>query len=124
MGHAQVSTLQRGRAIPTRIEQALMNELDRRNIPYQREYVIGKYHIDIALPGCKIAIEADGDYWHNLPGRKIHDARKNGYLKKQGWTVLRFSGTEIQASPSDCIEQVTRHGAFQSPQQSFRPTGR
>lgn len=44
---------------------------------------------------ARIAIEADGKTYHSSPTQKARDQRKNDYLKKNVWTVLRFSGRQI-----------------------------
>ncbi len=72
------------------------------------EYRIGRYSIDCALPKWKVAIEADGDFFHCNPalyptGPTCHiqrrnlqnDQAKNAFLEQVGWIVLRFWETEI-----------------------------
>lgn len=66
----------------------------------QGEYVrtqvpCGRYSIDITLPAYHIAIECDGKAYHSTPEQKAHDKRKDAYLRKNGWKVLRFSGSRI-----------------------------
>lgn len=91
---------------PTSIELALMGELDRRHIPYQAQHKIAHWLIDITLPQYRIAIEADGDYWHSSQEQQEKDANKNHWLEAHGWSIFRFSGTEIRKSASQCIAQV------------------
>ncbi|WP_257009461.1 endonuclease domain-containing protein [Bacillus sp. 7884-1] len=55
----------------------------------------GKYRIDLALIGPRIAIECDGKAYHSSPKAKARDRRKDKYLKENGWQVLRFSGRQI-----------------------------
>ena len=94
---------------PTSIELLLMNELDRRHIPYRSQHQIAKWLVDISLPKHRIAIEADGDYWHSTPEQQAKDANKDTWLKAHKWTVFRFSETEINKSPAACIDQVLAH---------------
>lgn len=91
---------------PTSIEQSLMDELDRRHIPYRVQHQIAKWLVDITLPEHRIAIEADGDYWHSFPEQQEKDANKNHWLEAHGWTIHRFSGSEIRESPAACIDKV------------------
>ena len=56
-----------------------------------RNYHIGKYYPDFAIPELKICFEADGSYWHSLPGRKESDIQKDLYFIEQGWEIYRFS---------------------------------
>lgn len=53
-------------------------------------YQIGRFLIDVAHPAHKVACEADGEYWHNRPGAKEHDAERDAYLFEKGWLVVRF----------------------------------
>ncbi|WP_429472322.1 endonuclease domain-containing protein [Neobacillus sp. B4I6] len=55
----------------------------------------GNYRIGIAFVGPRIAIECHGKAYHSSPQQKAHDRRKNDYLRKNGWEVLRFSGRKI-----------------------------
>lgn len=77
----------------TKIELKLANLLDNIGIKYTSEYNIGKYIVDFALPELYIAIEADGDYWHKT--RQEQDAFRQKKIEDKGWTVLRFSESEI-----------------------------
>jgi|SRR5579859_7982835 very-short-patch-repair endonuclease len=43
----------------------------------------------------KIAVFADGDYWHDKPRRKYLDQRINTRLEKLGYKVLRYKGSDI-----------------------------
>lgn len=47
--------------------------------------------IDVAIPSLKIALEFDGTYWHNLPGRKESDIVRDNELKEIGWTIYHFN---------------------------------
>ncbi len=72
------------------------------------EYRIGRFSIDCALPQWKVAIEADGDFFHTNPAlyptgptchiqrrNLMNDQAKNAHLEQVGWIVLRFWETEI-----------------------------
>src|SRR3990167_6118995 len=97
-------------------QQALLAELGPDCVP---EYVVPtrkralgyptSYKIDIAHPGCKIAIEIDGES-HRSNTRKAQDIKKTSFLAELGWIVKRYTNTEavhnaklIAASmPRDC----------------------
>ncbi len=66
----------------------------------------GKYRIDLALPKYKIAIECDGKAYHSTPEQKAHDRRKNAYLRKNGWKVMRFSGRMIHRDLAKVLEKI------------------
>lgn len=94
---------------PTSIERALIEELDRRGIGYEFQHPVRRWILDFAFPKRKVAVEADGSYWHSLPNVIEKDARKDRDLARRGWTVLRFGEDEINESPSDCVDRIVEH---------------
>ncbi|MEK6647233.1 MAG: DUF559 domain-containing protein [Candidatus Firestonebacteria bacterium] len=95
------------------LEEILCLELKRFKIPFKREYCIYKnrkllYRLDIAIfcSNGKIAIECDNEKWHFLRKQKIKDIKRDKYLKKIGWKVLRFTGSEIINNLAKCIQQI------------------
>lgn len=66
----------------------------------------GKYRIDITLPHQKLAIECDGKAYHSTKQQKAHDRRKDAYLRKHGWKVLRFSGSRINRDMAGIIRKI------------------
>jgi very-short-patch-repair endonuclease len=54
----------------------------------------------------KIVVEVDGDYWHNLIKVKVRDVRKNIYLEKLGYTVVRFWEKDILTDLAGCINKL------------------
>lgn len=94
---------------PTSIEQLLIDELETRDIEYEFQYKLNQWSIDFAFPNHKLAVEADGVYWHSLPENIERDKRKDRSLKRKDWTILRFTGDEIRESSTDCIDQVLAH---------------
>lgn len=94
---------------PSSIERLLQEELDRRNLHYENQYKVGRWSIDIAFLSQRLAIEADGDYWHSLSENQERDKRKNKAMQAHGWRVLRFTETEIHASVVNCVDQIFSH---------------
>lgn len=66
----------------------------------------GPYRIDLTLPGYQIAIECDGKAYHSSPNQKAHDKKKNAYLRRNGWNVLRFSGRQINGNLSHVLNRI------------------
>jgi len=91
----------------TSIELKIEAELQRRNINYQKQVPLCKIAIvDFYLPEYRIVIQADGDYWHNLPGRKEKDERQDKVLIFNGFNVYRFWEHEINESVKNCINNL------------------
>lgn len=102
----------KGRIVYTKCERQLMDQLIAYSknglirYPVTSQYPIKygsvEYPIDFALPHLKIAIEADGETFHSSPKQVTHDKERDMKLAQLGWTVLRFTDSEIE----DKIERV------------------
>lgn len=69
-----------------------------------------RYRLDFAV-FCgkgKIDVECDNEKWHRLPSQRIKDRRRDLYLRRHGWTVLRFEGKKIMNNPSYCIRVLNK----------------
>jgi very-short-patch-repair endonuclease len=98
----------------TSIEIKMRDALDIAEIPYEHPFPFaGKFLCDFGIPEKKIVIECDGDYWHNREDIKKRDASKNGYIKKCGWTMLRFWEHEINGNIGACLDRLRL--TFQTP---------
>ncbi len=62
--------------------------------------------VDLAYPEVRIAIEIDGFRWHSSPARKLADEQRQNRLALAGWTVLRFSASEVAAHPDRVVAAV------------------
>lgn len=90
------------------IEIKLKEELIKKGLLPTAQHQIGKYCIDLAFLDEKLAVECDGDYWHNLPAAKEKDARKDKFLNEKGWQVLRLKEHEINGDVESCAIKVCK----------------
>lgn len=67
---------------------------------------IGTYRVDFAVPDKKIIIELDGHEFHKTVEQRTHDAKRDRYLIKNGWKVLRFTGSEINKDTTSCVMEA------------------
>lgn len=63
------------------------------------------YKIDIAHPFKKIAIEVDGNS-HCALSRQSQDKKKELFLSKLGWTVIRFKNEEVLNNLEECLKKI------------------
>lgn len=97
-------------------QKRLFDELFKLGLDPSFEYRISKMHVDIALPKHKIAIEVDGENFHNGKDR-IKDYNRDIILQQEGWIVIRFDAREVHESPSKVawrIQQVVKNKAKNS----------
>jgi len=87
-------------------------------IDYALEHMYEIYSIDIAVPDLKLAIEVDGDFFHVnealgfKPDHHIqkvnmsNDKKKNAFLAKHGWRVLRFWTSDIMLDTASIVRKI------------------
>lgn len=100
--------------IPTKdtsIEVALQDELSKRKIIYKKHISICDIcQPDIVFPNKKIAVFADGDYWHSKEFKNgtvwKRDRNQDKVLKENDWVSLRFWGHEIRNDVSQCVDNI------------------
>jgi len=62
------------------------------------EAQFGPYRVDVLLADEWIAFEADGDYWHSLPGRKEYDKQRDQFLFEEfQLPIVRLSQDDVDA---------------------------
>ena len=61
------------------------------------------FQIDLALPAKHLAVEVDGNNHRYLVDK---DQRRDQWLIRNGWTVLRFSDEEIRTSIESVVEKI------------------
>ena len=89
----------------TNLEKSMREELDDRNIGYEKQYKIDRFFVDFAIPELKIAVECDGDYWHQDEEKeKIRD----DIIISNGWDILHFKEGDILSDISKCVDSVER----------------
>lgn len=89
---------------------------------YQEQILIAdKFLVDVYLPKYNIVIQWDGEYWHGHPSKlkdNIPDHRQakrmkldisqDAYMKKCGFTVIRFWESEIIREVSEKNDNIKR----------------
>ena len=88
--------------------EKLFYELAQYELNLYAQHSVGPYRLDFAIPEKLIAIELDGHDYHKTKEQRTHDAKRDRYLSEHGWTVLRFTGTEIYRDTRSCVEQICR----------------
>lgn len=67
---------------------------------------IGKYRVDFAIKELRIAIELDGHDYHKTKEQRSYDARRERYLQRNGWRVIRFTGSEVWRDVTKCVNEL------------------
>jgi very-short-patch-repair endonuclease len=53
-----------------------------------------------------VIAEVDGERYHSTRWRRRQDAAKTAALRTQGWTVHRFTDTEIAGTPAHVAQTI------------------
>lgn len=67
------------------------------------------YRLDFAFVGesFALAVEADGhDYHERTKAQAEHDRTRDRAMQAEGWTVMRFTGSEIYRNAEKCAAEV------------------
>jgi very-short-patch-repair endonuclease len=75
-----------------------------------QQYRVGRYRLDFAWPGIKVALEADG-WHHRSPEGAAHDVQRDADLRAAGWLVFHVDdrgGDEHLQEQLVRVSQVVR----------------
>ena len=64
----------------------------------RKQAPIGPYVVDMACHHARLVIEVDGDT-HGTEAALQQDARRDAFLRSQGYTVLRISNSDVVRNP-------------------------
>lgn len=65
-----------------------------------------RYRVDFILKDARLIIELDGHEYHSSPEQLEKDAVRQRYLTRAGYSVIRFTGGEINRNAAACVSEV------------------
>lgn len=93
----------------TDIERIMGKALDKNNIQAAYDFPIRckyGYRIDFVITSKKIGIECDGEAWHKENNH--HDRKRDHFLKRMGWKMIRFPCSRIKQDINSCIDEIKK----------------
>lgn len=91
------------------LERRLLRLLREARLPgLVRAMPFGPWTVDLAFPAARVAVEVDGWAWHSDPERFLADRRKQNALVAAGWTVLRFTWSDVHDRPGETVARIRR----------------
>ena len=116
----------------TKPELTLRRALWQEGIRYRKNYADLPGKPDIAILSSRIAIFADGEFWHgyNLSDgeKRLHhnkqywinkiknnmkrDKKVNQRLKAMGWTVIRYPAKYVMNHTDECTTEIIQEIAY------------
>lgn len=88
----------------TPIEKIFKDKLIENNIAFEPQVKLGRFYVDflVEFNNRKVIVECDGREYHD-PAR---DFERDKELKKEGYKIYRFSGSEIYNNCDDCLNKI------------------
>jgi len=86
--------------------RVIENEFEDKN--YCQEHPIGIYSGDFAWPHKKMVIEIDGEQHERFDDYKNRDIRKDEFLIKNGWRILRLKWKDVFNNTKEEIEKAKK----------------
>ena len=120
--------MQRVKSKDSEIEKILRNALWNKGYRYRKNVKDVFGHPDIVSKSKKVAIFCDSEFWHGYDWERKkneiktrqdfwipkiernmqRDKEVNMKLSEEGWTVLRFWGTEIKKQTENCVKEIEK----------------
>lgn len=76
---------------------------ERLGVPFRRQYSIGPYFADYCCVPLRLVVEVDGP-WHTPAA----DAARDAFMRRLGFTVLRFSDQQIWDEMDGVVATIER----------------
>lgn len=96
------------------IEEILYREMKKKKISTERQLHVKvgerKYCLDFGI-FCKkgnINVECNGKEFHSGEDSHEKDRKRNNELTSYGWSILRFSGKEINRNSEECVKKIRK----------------
>lgn len=88
------------------IEQMFKDACSEKGISFDEEEQVSRYRVDFIDESRKLIIELDGHESHKSKEDRTYDAKRDRQLQREGYTVIRFTGSEIYKNSASCVDEV------------------
>jgi very-short-patch-repair endonuclease len=122
-GSRSITYARRLRKNSTLSERILWKELRGNGLDgmhFRRQHPIGPFIVDFCCVPVQLVVEIDG-YIHTTAFRAERDAVREDWLKRQGFTVCRFTDAEVRNHIERVLETILEAGT--PPSLTLPPAG-
>ena len=103
----RAKALRRAQTVPELRLWKQLREMKRFGFHFRRQAPIGVYVADFVCLSAKFVVEVDG-HLHSSAEARAHDDRRDHYLKREGFRVLRVGNGEVVRNIEGVVETVMR----------------
>ena len=96
------------RKYPTQAEEIVWNAISGKKLEgykFRRQHIIGAYIADFVCLKQHLIIEIDG-LIHQLPENEASDNERTAWLKKEGFSVIRFTNHEVTTQLDSVLDRI------------------
>lgn len=87
-------------------ERLLARSLNRQRCPMAANERIGPYVCDFVDRHARLVVEVDGREFHSAPEVFRSDRKRQNWLVRQGWLVLRYAAYDVLADPDAIAAEI------------------
>ncbi|HMN71905.1 MAG TPA: endonuclease domain-containing protein [Rhodoblastus sp.] len=90
-------------------------------LKFRRQVPIGRYVVDFLCVEHRLIVELDGAP-HESIEQKLHDAARDGELRRRGYRILRFANDAVLTGGNLVLDQIRRAISANARAQSREPS--
>lgn len=87
-------------------ERLLARSLNRLRCPLAANEPVGPYVCDFVDLRSRVVVEVDGREFHSGPEVFRSDRKRQNWLVRQGWLVLRYAAYDVLADPDAIADEI------------------
>ena len=104
---SRARTLRRAQTLPEQRLWKHLKQLKASGFHFRRQAPIGIYVADFVCLSAKFVVEVDG-HLHGSAEADAHDGRRDDYMRREGFRVLRVGNGEVVRNVEWVVETVMR----------------
>jgi crossover junction endodeoxyribonuclease RuvC/BirA family biotin operon repressor/biotin-[acetyl-CoA-carboxylase] ligase len=109
MARVRSTTLKRARALRRKLTSAetiLWWRLKGvHGLHFKKQHPVGPFIADFACAAARLIIEVDGGT-HGTDAERCYDARRDAWLARQGWRVVRIANADVCEGSQNLVETI------------------
>jgi very-short-patch-repair endonuclease len=90
----------------SKIQELFIEACGKAGIRFDTEEQVSRYRVDCIDKSRRLVVELDGHEYHKSKEDRTSDAKRDRQLHRDGYTVLRFTGSEVWSDTQLCVAEV------------------